>query len=329
MATDKGPPIQKVARPPVNTPDGCHRNSLENSNICVFGNIQTLTRVFLPETNMCLSQRNLGAPPAARGPQSKEPNNEDYTRSVRATARVDTRDTNGSPRATQQKRRSSAHRHSITSRQSTAGIRDCGPRDHGSALERRLHDGPRPQRVRRADVDLWQQRRTRAIQKCILTCSRLAPMTSTRETHAPEPFSIHKRQVVSALPIRIRIARLSLLAAFASGMAASLSPETAHAQEYPWCVSRESYLDCAYTTHEQCQWTASGTAGCALTPRLLSPNTSRHPEATPKNQPKKTYRAGCNRCDPEALPIYRPAHPRYCGPRQACEHKPPLRARRD
>jgi hypothetical protein len=49
----------------VNTLDGCHHNSLENSNICVFGNIQTLTRVFLPETDMRLSQRNLGGPPVA------------------------------------------------------------------------------------------------------------------------------------------------------------------------------------------------------------------------------------------------------------------------
>ena len=50
--TDMGPPIQKVARPPVNTPDSRHRNSLENSSICVFGNIQTPTRVFLPEASM-------------------------------------------------------------------------------------------------------------------------------------------------------------------------------------------------------------------------------------------------------------------------------------
>jgi hypothetical protein len=41
----------------MDTPDGCHRNSLENSNICVFGNIQTLTPVYLPETDMRLSQR--------------------------------------------------------------------------------------------------------------------------------------------------------------------------------------------------------------------------------------------------------------------------------
>jgi hypothetical protein len=42
----------------------------------------------------------------------------------------------------------------------------------------------------------------------------------------------------------IRAARRLLLAAIALSMAvtASLSAETARAQEYPWCVSRESYL---------------------------------------------------------------------------------------
>jgi hypothetical protein len=48
--------------------------------------------------------------------------------------------------------------------------------------------------------------------------------------------------------IEIRIAGLSSLAAVAFGMAASLSPETVHAQEYPWCVSREGYLYCFYKT---------------------------------------------------------------------------------
>jgi hypothetical protein len=88
------------------------------------------------------------------------------------------------------------------------------------------------------------------------------------------------------LPVGIRMAGLSLLAAVALGMAASLSHQIAHAQEYQWCVSREGYLDCAYTTHEQCQWTASGIGGCALNPRLLFPNTPRHPEAKSKNRPK-------------------------------------------
>ena len=62
----------------------------------------------------------------------------------------------------------------------------------------------------------------------------------------------------------IQMARRSLLAAVGVGMAAStsLSAGTAHAQEYPWCVSRESYLYCFYKTQQQCQWTASGIGGC-------------------------------------------------------------------
>jgi hypothetical protein len=73
----------------------------------------------------------------------------------------------------------------------------------------------------------------------------------------------------------IRMARLLPLTAVAFGMAASLSPKPVHAQEYPWCVSRESYLYCFYKTQEQCRWTASGIGGCALNPRLLFPNKPR------------------------------------------------------
>jgi Protein of unknown function (DUF3551) len=73
----------------------------------------------------------------------------------------------------------------------------------------------------------------------------------------------------------IRMAGLLPLAAIAFGLAASLSPKPVHAQEYPWCVSRESYLYCFYKTQEQCQWTASGIGGCALNPRLLFPNKPR------------------------------------------------------
>jgi len=75
----------------------------------------------------------------------------------------------------------------------------------------------------------------------------------------------------------IQTARRSLLAAVALGMAASasFSPGTAYAQEYPWCVLRETYLYCFYKTQEQCQWTASGIGGCALNPRLLFPSKPR------------------------------------------------------
>ena len=88
---------------------------------------------------------------------------------------------------------------------------------------------------------------------------------------------IESKRVKSFLPflMGIRIAGLSSLAAVVLIMAASLSPATVHAQEYPWCVSREGYLYCFYKTLEQCQWTASGIGGCALNPRLLFPNKPR------------------------------------------------------
>ena len=98
--------------------------------------------------------------------------------------------------------------------------------------------------------------------------SRFVPMRE-RE-HASELHSVQKRQVAT-----IRMARLLPLAAVAFGPAASLSPKPVHAQEYPWCVSRESYLYCFYETQQQCQWTASGIGGCALNPRLLFPNKPR------------------------------------------------------
>ena len=84
--------------------------------------------------------------------------------------------------------------------------------------------------------------------------------------------------------------RLSPLAVVAAVMAvfASLWAETADAQEYPWCVSRESYLYCFYKTQEQCQWTASGIGGCALNPRLLFPNKPRDSGATSASR-LKTY----------------------------------------
>jgi hypothetical protein len=69
-------------------------------------------------------------------------------------------------------------------------------------------------------------------------------------------------------------------------MVASGSAKAAYAQEYPWCVSRESYLYCFYKTQEQCQWTASGIGGCALNPRLLFPNKPRDSSASAAGQPK-------------------------------------------
>jgi len=69
-------------------------------------------------------------------------------------------------------------------------------------------------------------------------------------------------------------------------MAASLPPENVHAQEYPWCLSRESYLYCFYKTQEQGQWTASGIGGCALNPRLLFPNKPSDSSARATSRPR-------------------------------------------
>src|SRR6266481_7163480 len=100
-------------------------------------------------------------------------------------------------------------------------------------------------------------------------------MTSAREDMHQNRFQSKSARSFRQLLIRIRMERLSPLAAVALGMAASSSHENVHAQEYPWCVSRESYLYCFYKTQEQCQWTASGIGGCALNPRLLFPNKPR------------------------------------------------------
>src|ERR1700688_245054 len=92
--------------------------------------------------------------------------------------------------------------------------------------------------------------------------------------HEPESHSIEPTKSFLQFLIEIRTAEPSLLAAVAFGLSASLFLETVHAQEYPWCLSREGYLYCFYKTQEQCQWTA-GIGGCALNPRLLFPNKPR------------------------------------------------------
>src|SRR5580704_204347 len=91
---------------------------------------------------------------------SKEPDNEDDARYCRAVAHIVTGNTDDRPRANQQ------------GCSEDAGTRNSRrPRSRGTALERGLYDRPRSERMRRADVDIRQQRRTRTIRKCFLTCS--------------------------------------------------------------------------------------------------------------------------------------------------------------
>ena len=65
------------------------------------------------------------------------------------------------------------------------------PRGCRSLVERRMHDRPRPERVRRAYVDLWQQRR--AIPKRILIRRRLTP-SAPNCSHAIVPM-LHGQNV--------------------------------------------------------------------------------------------------------------------------------------
>jgi hypothetical protein len=72
------------------------------------------------------------------------------------------------------------------------------------------------------------------------------------------PIESNNGKSLLRLRTGIRIAGLSPVAALALGTAISLSPGTAHALEYPWCVSREGYLYYFYTTT------------CNLSPRVLA-----------------------------------------------------------
>ena len=223
----------------------------------VLGNIRTPALVFLPETNANRPNANYTV---TRDRQIEESDDEDHIPSGGAVARVITRDADDGSGARPQKCRSNAR------------IWRRGPRDRSSVLERRLHDGPRPQ----ASV-----------------VSRCGSMEAAMRTHDTEVLSdvqpsgtddshekgnMHQNHIQS-IPaksllqflIGIRMTALATLVAVALGLAVSSFPQAARAQEYPWCLSREGYLYCFYQTQQQCQWTASGIGGCALNPRLLFP----------------------------------------------------------
>src|SRR5712692_11510982 len=101
-------------------------------------------------------------------PAIEEPNDADEILSGSAAARTVTRDVSYGSGANKRRQRSAA------------GIRKRGPRGRRSALERRLHDRPRPEPMRRAHVDLWWPRRARAIQECVLTLTSAAALDLPR-----------------------------------------------------------------------------------------------------------------------------------------------------
>jgi hypothetical protein len=117
--------------------------------------------------------REVAGPPME--PRHQGAYNEDDIPSCSAIARVITRDANYGSGAKPQKCEKPQNCDSNPS------LQDRGPRSPGSALERRLHDRPRPQPVRRADVDLWKHRRIRTIQRRILTYSPFGTITRDKE----------------------------------------------------------------------------------------------------------------------------------------------------
>ena len=88
----------------------------------------------------------------------------------------------------------------------------------------------------------------------------------------------------SAVPGRNSNRRILALGAVALAVAAASTP--VHAQEYPWCLSREGSLYCFYKTEQQCKWTASGMSGCEKNPRLLFPEKPRDSYPNPVNHTK-------------------------------------------
>lgn len=146
-------------------------------------------------------------------PPIKEYNNEDDIPFCSAIARVVTRDANYGSGANPQKC------------DSNPGIQDRGPRDRSSVLERRLHDRPRRQRVRRADVDLWKHRRTRTIQRRILTCSLFAPMMCEKEDMNQNRIQSIPTKPFLQFLVEIRTAGPSLLAAVAFDLSDFFVPE--------------------------------------------------------------------------------------------------------
>jgi hypothetical protein len=124
-------------------------------NIRGFGNIGTGISVFLSgDPRRCARasylRQSLLTPHLAVSPQTRNLNHEDEIHSGSVAGGILTGNISRRSGAQQRKRRTAAD------------TRD-GPRGRGSVLECCLHERPRPKPVRRADVGLWQPRRSLAI----------------------------------------------------------------------------------------------------------------------------------------------------------------------
>jgi hypothetical protein len=82
----------------------------------------------------------------------------------------------------------------------------------------------------------------------------------------PGPRSRHDGSIALSLTF-VCIAVVTLVAAPA---VVAPSPVTATEwTDYPWCLEREGYLSCSYSTRQQCEAAARAVGDCALNPRVL------------------------------------------------------------
>jgi hypothetical protein len=82
-----------------------------------------------------------------------------------------------------------------------------------------------------------------------------------REPRSRNNGSIARSMTFAALAVATLAAALAIL-----------SPARVAATnwtDYPWCLEREGYLSCFYSTRQQCEATARAVGGCALNPRVL------------------------------------------------------------
>ncbi len=87
-------------------------------------------------------------------------------------------------------------------------------------------------------MDLWPQRCNREIQKCVLNAVVWHHDLRARENMHQNHQTRNAKPLLKLL-FGIPIARPRALAAVELSMVASLTPAAVHAQEYPWCLSRD------------------------------------------------------------------------------------------
>ena len=89
-----------------------------------------------------------------------------------------------------------------------------------------------------------------------------------------EPRSRHNGSVASMTFAAIAIATLAATLAILAPSPVAATDWT----DYPWCLEREGYLSCSYSTRQQCEAAARAIGGCALNPRVLFGRARQQPQ---------------------------------------------------